>query len=140
MLEGFNVNYTVKVLWGEIDAMMHVNNVYYLRWAESARVEYFYKIGLFFDDFKKIGPILAWQDCKYIVPITFPDEITIGIRTEEVRDDRYSLVCHFWSKKHQRLCAISRHTIVSYDYRKKQKVPLPAKWVAKIKEIDNPEL
>ena len=140
MLDDFKVTYKVDVQWGEIDAMMHVNNMHFFRWAESGRIEYFYKIGLLFEDFKKIGPILAWQDCKYIYPVNFPDQITINIKTEELREDRLFMTCHFWSKKHQRLVAISKHSIVSYDYRKNKKTKLPVDWVSKIKEVDNPEL
>ena len=33
------------VEWGEMDAYGHVNNTVYLRWFESARMEYFRRIG-----------------------------------------------------------------------------------------------
>jgi len=35
---------TIEVQWGEIDAAMHVNNVTYLKWVESARVDFLIKM------------------------------------------------------------------------------------------------
>jgi acyl-ACP thioesterase len=30
-----------EVQWGEMDALQHVNNVVYVRWGETARIDYF---------------------------------------------------------------------------------------------------
>lgn len=38
-----------KVVWGEQDAMSHVNNVTYVRWAESARVNWANNYAVHFD-------------------------------------------------------------------------------------------
>jgi len=36
----------LPVLWGDQDAFGHVNNLRYMGWAETARVEYLRRIGL----------------------------------------------------------------------------------------------
>ena len=121
----------VSVQWGDMDAARHVNNVVYLRWAETSRIEFFEKIfpGTF--DFSRgIGPILAWQDCKYIFPLTYPDVALLGVRVDELRDDRFLLELQVFSAKHERLAAISRQSIMAYDYGALKKAALPAEWVA----------
>ncbi len=44
-LEGFPVVVEIPVLWGDMDAFQHVNNVTYFRYFESARIAYFERIG-----------------------------------------------------------------------------------------------
>ena len=36
----------IPVAWGEMDAFQHVNNIIYLRYAESARIVYLERAGL----------------------------------------------------------------------------------------------
>ncbi len=45
LLSEFPVVLEIPVAWGDMDAMLHVNNTVYLRWFECARMEYFSRIG-----------------------------------------------------------------------------------------------
>lgn len=125
-LAEFPVNIEINVQWGEMDAAQHVNNIIYLRWTENARVEYFGRVGW---DVKpedgRIGFILGWHDCKYIFPVTFPDTVVAGIKCTEIKKDRLMIETHIFSKRHQRLAAISKQTIVTYDYSTLQKADVP---------------
>ena len=35
----------ISLQWGDMDAFNHVNNVIYIRWCETSRIELFRKIG-----------------------------------------------------------------------------------------------
>jgi acyl-CoA thioester hydrolase len=82
------------------------------------------------------GPILAWQDCKYIFPVTFPDTIHIGIRTLDVQEDRFRMECGIFSEKHGRLVAVTKQVIVPYNFLELQKVPMPEAWLEGIEAIE----
>ena len=115
--ENYKVQLKLPVQWGDMDAACHVNNAIYLRWMESCRIEYMKTIsGQSSVDIIQVGPILGWQDCKYIFPITFPDSALIGIKTEEIKEDRLILEGRIYSAEKQCLCAISRQTVIAYDY------------------------
>ena len=45
-LAGFPVVVGIPLLWGDLDAFGHINNVVYFRWCETARVEYMVRVGL----------------------------------------------------------------------------------------------
>ena len=80
-LVGYPVVVTVPLLWGDQDAFGHVNNIVYLRWCETARVEYLVRIGLWPPlPPAGIGPILASISCDYKRPLTYPDTVDIGAR------------------------------------------------------------
>jgi len=128
-MDKFETMVEIPVQWGDMDAAQHVNNVVYLRWIETARVAHFMKLngGSLRND--HIGPVIAWQECKYISPVTFPDTVMVGIRVSEVRDDRLITETKLYSKNNMTLVAIGRQMSVAYDFDKKSKAPLPQSWL-----------
>ena len=118
-----------RVHWGDMDAAQHVNNLVYLRWAESGRIAFFESIfgSVSFKD--AIGPILAWQDIKYIFAMTYPDHALVGVRVTELKEDRFFLETRIFSERHERLAAINSQSIMAYDYRSLKKAELPEMWV-----------
>ncbi len=136
-LEDYNIIQEYPVHWGDMDAAKHVNNLVYLNWGESARIYYFGQMGMDTSfESKEAGPILGWQDCKYIFPMTFPDTAVVGIRTIEILEDRFMMEAAIFSKRHQRIAAISKQSIIPYSYATLKKVPMPEGWVAAIERIE----
>lgn len=137
-INDFNVTAKFPVQWGEMDAANHVNNTIYMRWAESVRIQYFAKMGMdiSFKATGKAGPIVGWQDCKYIFPLTFPDTAIVGARTIEILEDRFVMECGIFSEKHERIAAISKQTIIPYDYGELKKVAMPERWIEAIMKIE----
>ena len=126
-LEKFKHQFEIPVQWGEMDAANHVNNTVYLRYAETARIEFFEQTGIG-SAFNEIGAILGYQDCKYIFPLRYPDTVVAGTRVLETLSDRLVLQCALFSKNHDRIAAISHQEILAYDYKALRKVPLPEQW------------
>lgn len=124
----------VPLLWGDMDSAKHVNNLIYLKWAETSRILVFDKMmDTSFDG--KEGPILGWQDCKYIFPMTFPDTALITCHVTEIKEDRFMMTSKIFSLKHSRIAAISNQSIVPYDYKSLKKIAIPVSWMAKLKEL-----
>ena len=121
-----------------MDSARHVNNLVYLRWAETARVIYFGAMGMSIAfEGAEAGAILAWQDCKYIFPMTHPDTALIGVRTIEVLEDRFTLQTAVFSKMHDRIAAITQQSIVPYNYAELRKVAMPQTWVDGIARVES---
>ncbi|PCI06392.1 MAG: 4-hydroxybenzoyl-CoA thioesterase [Flavobacteriaceae bacterium] len=137
-LKEFNIHTKIDVQWGDMDAFRHVNNVAYVRWGETARIDYFKALGLFSSLPEKMNyaPILGFQSVKYIAPLVYPDRIIIGTKTEGVKRDRVILTSHFFSTAQQRLVAIKTHEVILFDYKTQQKIPVPKELIARIYEVD----
>jgi acyl-CoA thioester hydrolase len=126
LLAGYPVILDITVAWGEMDAFQHVNNIVYLRYAESARIAYLEQAGLSETmEGTGIGPILASINCRYLFPVTYPDTVRVGTRVTEIGADRFTVHFRIVSTRHQRVAAQGDSVIVSYDYRTGSKVPLP---------------
>ncbi|MDH5560407.1 MAG: acyl-CoA thioesterase [Deltaproteobacteria bacterium] len=127
----------IDISWGEMDAMGHINNIYYFRYFESARIAYGEKINLW-DHMKKtgIGPILKEIRCRYKIPLVFPDKIYSLARVTEVGEDFFVMEHAVYSLKHRKIAAEGKGTLVSYDYKNNKKASLPTDWIDGINSLE----
>lgn len=124
-IANFPVQVKIPVAWGEMDAYGHVNNIYYLRYFESARIQYFQEIGL--HDIKSqtgIGPILAQTTCNYLKPLKYPDQITVGAKVRSISKSSFVMEYVIVSEK-MGISASGEGVIVMYDYNHFAKAELP---------------
>jgi acyl-CoA thioester hydrolase len=138
-LEGFPVVIEAPVAWGEMDAFQHVNNIFYFRYFESARIAYFERCGaLAIMEATGIGPILAAARCRFRIPLTYPDTVAVGARVPAVGRDRFTMAYAAVSRRHGKLAAEGEGEIVAYDYRAGHKTDVPDALRRRIAELEAP--
>jgi acyl-CoA thioester hydrolase len=126
LLEAFPVIITIPVAWGEMDSFQHVNNSVYFRYFESARIAYFER--LHFMELMQatgVGPILASTQCRFRIPLSYPDTVHVGAKITDIGDDRFVMRYAVVSQRLQKLAAEGEGVIVAFNYRENQKAPLP---------------
>lgn len=125
-LAGFASVIELPVAWGEMDAFGHVNNIYYFRYFESGRLDYFTRIG-YLEHAKRtgVGPILASTQCTFRRPLAYPDTVSVGTRISRIEPDRFLMEYRLISRALGQLAAEGQGLLVSYDYGHGQKAPLP---------------
>jgi len=127
LLEDYPVIVEFPVAWGEMDALQHVNNVAYFRYFENARIAYFDRIKIWtFMEESGIGPILASTHCRYRLPLTYPDVVSIGSRVSDIGEDRFTMKYVVASHNVSKIAAEGEGILVTYDYRNNRKAPMPA--------------
>ena len=86
----FPIVVEIPVAWGEMDSMQHVNHTVYLKWMETARFEFFEQLGMI-ELMKEtgVGNILKSIECRYRIPLTHPDTVSVGAKLAELREDEY---------------------------------------------------
>jgi acyl-CoA thioester hydrolase len=117
---------SIEVAWGDMDALGHVNNARYFTYLESARIAFLAP----FDDIMPLpgsttGPILAYIDCQFLVPVTFPDEVMVGSSVAEIGNTSIGITQEICSIRHDRTVAQSKTVVVLIDYRTGEKVRVP---------------
>ncbi len=125
-IDGYPVVIELPVVWGEMDAFGHVNNIVYFRYFESARIAYFEKLDVL-DLMNRtgIGPILASTACRFRIPLNYPDEVLVGARVTGLGSDRFTMHYLVESKKLGKTAAEGDGEIVSFHYREKRKAAIP---------------
>lgn len=137
LTKDFPVVMETDVRWGDMDAFNHVNNVSYLRYFESGRIAYFEALELadFFGT-DGVGPILAETSCRYRFPLTYPDRVSVGVRSEQLGEDRFTQQYILVSHRHGRVAATGDGTIVTFDYTANSKAPIPDRVRQRIEALE----
>src|SRR5215470_13547946 len=137
LLAGYPVVIQLPVVWGEMDSYRHVNNVVYFRYLECARLEYFVRLDWFeFEKETGIGPILAATQARFRRPLTYPDTIAIAARLLDMGEDRFSLEHRILSQAQEAIVTEGQGLIVTYDYRREKKVPVPEELKQRIARLE----
>ena len=126
LLAGFPVVIEQAVAWGEMDSYRHVNNVVYFRYFENARLAYIARLG--WEGLEKstgVGPILASTGARFRRPLTFPDSVRVGARLLHLEEDRFTLAHRVVSLSQNAVTTEGEGTVVTFDYVRGQKVPIP---------------
>ena len=137
-LSEFPVVTTIPLLWGDHDAFGHVNNLVYLRWCETARVEYLVRIGLWPSlPPSGVGPILASVSCDYKKPLTYPDTVYVGSRVTTIGNRSFRMQHIVVSQALDTVAAEVDSTLVVLDYGRNQTVPVPESCRKAIEDLES---
>jgi acyl-CoA thioester hydrolase len=114
------------VQWGDEDSFGHVNNTVYIRWFESARIEYLNRTGLSeLHERQRIGPILASITCHFRRPVEFPDRVLIGARVTRFGRTSFTMAHCIVSEAQKAVAAEGDSIIVVFDYNTGKPHPIP---------------
>jgi acyl-CoA thioester hydrolase len=107
-----------RVRFGDLDAMQHMNNVEFLRFFETARIDYILQLSPEHapTERRKFGFIFAECHIAYRAPAFFGDEIRTYIWPAELRRSSLKLAFEMRTEGHDRLVADGWGTLVGYDY------------------------
>lgn len=119
-IKSYPVIYKQVIAWGHMDAFVHLNNVLYYRYAESARIQYLQRANIF----AASSPVLlAHSSCTYLRPVLFPDTLLIGVRCKKLGNTSIVFAYEFYSETQQTIVATVEAVIVRMNEQQTQKQP-----------------
>jgi acyl-CoA thioester hydrolase len=136
-LKNYPVVIEIPIAWGDMDAFQHVNNTFYFKYFESARTSYFEKLNLN-DQMIQTGivPILASTQCKFKIPLTYPDDVSVGAKVDVIEKDRLLMKYLVVSHQHKNIAALGEGMLVSFNFFENKKVPIPDEIRARITDLE----
>ena len=137
------VQTTIPIQWGEMDAFNHVNNVVYIRWCETARIELFRKIwgdrGINMKEILEgsgVGPILANFNVNYKIPISYPDQVIIQTRVAHIGNSSFNVEHQvFTEKMGNSVVAEASSVVVMLNYKTGEKFNLNSSMKLKLEQF-----
>lgn len=129
----YPIIYEQKVVWGDMDAFGHVNNVIYYRYIESARIYYFDQLDILAEN---INTVVASNQCSYIRPVVYPDTLKIGVRIEELRNSAFRMHYCLYSEQQNQVVASAEAVVVCVDKINMKKTALPQHTRARIIQLE----
>jgi acyl-CoA thioester hydrolase len=136
-LADFPVKHVLRIDWSELDYFKHVNNVSFFKYIQSARVNYWDRVGLTASHLAtNIGPMLASVHCEFKKPLFYPGEVVILTRTEFIKNSSFGFH-HLLLDTAGDLCAEAQDVMVMYDFNLNQKTPFPQQFRDAIALLEN---
>lgn len=127
----------IKVKWGEMDSLGHVNNTMFFRYSEDGRIDYMHRITEGGDTQTSAGPILADLQCSFLHQLRFPAEIEIGTRVKRLGRSSFELEqCLFWAESNEAI-AVYKNVIVWFDYGAQTSMRIPDTIREKIRRLEH---
>ena len=125
--DGDTFSMVQRVRFGDLDAMQHMNNVEFLRFFETARIDY---LRTLVPDHaptarSRFGFIFAECHIDYRSPAFFDEEIRTFIRPSELKRSSLRLDFEMRSESDGRVVADGYGVLVGYDYEqgRTQRIP-----------------
>ena len=124
--DGFSM--VQRVRFGDLDAMQHMNNVEFLRFFETARIDFITELAPEHDPGHPDGFGFIFAECHiaYRSPAHYNEEIRTFIRPAELKRSSLKLEFEMRVEGSDRLVAEGWGTLVGYDYEEGKAHPIPA--------------
>ena len=116
-----------RVRFGDLDAMQHMNNVEFLRFFETARIDFITQLAPEHDPGQPGGFGFIFAEChiSYRAPAHYNELIRTWIRPVELKRSSLRLGFEMRAEGHDRLVAEGWGTLVGYDYEAGRARPIP---------------
>jgi acyl-CoA thioester hydrolase len=112
----FKLSLQLRIDWSEMDTYQHVNNVNFMKYMQSARVQFWEVTGLaaLYAETKK-GSMLVSTQCDFKNPLFFPGNVIIKTRVEFIKNSSFGLHHHLYNDEGV-LCAEGHDVAVCFDF------------------------
>lgn len=128
ILSEYPVTVEQPVVWGELDPNGHVNNIWYFRYIENARVALYQRIGKYdFEAAHGITIVVGSTSCRFKAALGFGDVVITGVQITSIDEDRFSTSYRIIRKADEAVVAEAEATLVCYDPEKNAKTAIPEK-------------
>jgi acyl-CoA thioester hydrolase len=118
-----------RVRFRDLDPMGHVNNAVFLTYVESARVEFLKQLGVA-PTLEELGIIVARVEIDFRAPVRFGDEVEVTAWVSRFGGKSFDLVHEL--RVDGSIVAEAKTVLVTYDYSKREPVPIPDAWREKL--------
>ena len=125
-LRGYPIRVEQAVVWGEIDRNGHVNNIWYFRYVENARVELYRRLGKYDNtSAHDTNLVVASTSCRFRKALVLGDIVVTGVKVDAIQDDRFDTSYRIVRRADGALVAEAEAKIVCVDSQTQCKTALP---------------
>ncbi|WP_299897769.1 thioesterase family protein [uncultured Aquimarina sp.] len=112
----FKLSLQLRIDWSEMDTYQHVNNVNFMKYMQSARVQFWEVSGLakLYAATKK-GPMLVSTKCDFKNPLFFPGNVLIKTKVAYIKNSSFGLYHELYNDDGT-LCAVGNDVAVCFDF------------------------
>ena len=124
-MEDFKLELKLRIDWSDLDMYRHVNNLSFMRFMQSGRVNLWEATGLhkMYAEENK-GAMLVSTHCDFKKALHYPGSAIIKTRIAEIGNKSFKIEHHIFDEENQ-LCAVGKDVSVFYDFSENKTLPIP---------------
>lgn len=125
MTKEFKLSLELRIDWSDLDMYEHVNNVSYMRYLQSGRVNFWEATGIheFYKDSNQ-GTMLVSTKCDFRKPLFYPGTALIKTRLDFIGNSSFGLE-HVILNEKEEICAEGKDVVVCFDFEKNSTFSVP---------------
>ena len=138
--QGFRFFTPTPTRWGDCDRFGHVNNVQFVRYFESGRLDYFHRL-LELDTGPEVvnSLIIADIHVTFLRQIHHPGALQVGSRISRLGNSSFDFEAAIFCESQDEPCSTAIAACVWFNYRDNHSTPIPAAEREAIKQFEGIE-
>lgn len=113
-----------EVVWADLDAIGHVNNVVYFTFFESARIRFWMELRQV-TDWRTVDFTVARAECDFRRELHIGEQIEICVRVGEMRSSSFDFVYEIRHDSGREVAATGKVVAVMFDWEQRKKREIP---------------
>ncbi|SDR98984.1 acyl-CoA thioesterase [Christiangramia echinicola] len=129
-ISDFKLSLELRIDWGDLDMYEHVNNVSYMRYLQSGRVNFWEASGIheFYRNSNQ-GTMLVSTKCDFKRSLNYPGKAVVKTKLDFIGNKSFGLK-HLILDEKGEICAEGTDVVVCFDFDKNETFPVPD-WLRK---------
>lgn len=121
----YKLSLELRIDFNDLDMYRHVNNLTFIRFLQSGRVNFWEATGLatLFSETNK-GAVLVSTHCDFKKSLFYPGKVIVKTKLGYIKNSSFALDQLILNEKGE-VCAEGRDIAVFFDFSKDQAVPIP---------------
>ena len=112
--------------WGDADALGHINNVMFVRYIESGRLDYFQQLcGMKLEPGIKQGFVLADLQVSFLQQVHHPSELVVATRVSRLGNSSFDVDASIFIDSQNDSVFTSKAVCVWFDFEKNASQSIP---------------
>jgi len=131
----FKLSLEIRIDWSDLDMYEHVNNVSYMRYLQSGRVNFWEASGIHeFYRSSNQGTMLVSTKCDFKKALFYPGNAIVKTKLDFIGNTSFGLK-HIILNEKDEICAEGDDVVVCFDFEKKETFAVPDWMRKKISEF-----
>ena len=121
----YKLSLELRIDWSDLDTYQHVNNVMFMKYQQSGRVNFWEQSGLYkLHTETNKGPMLVSTHCDFRKPLFYPGKAIVKTKVAFIRNTSFGLD-HLILNDKMEICAEGHDVAVCYDFDKNETFLIP---------------
>ncbi|HKL36297.1 MAG TPA: thioesterase family protein [Salegentibacter sp.] len=133
--ESYKLEIQLRIDWSDLDMYKHVNNISFMRYMQSGRVNFWEASGIYkMYENSNMGTMLVSTHCDFKNSLYYPGKAIVKTKLDFIKNSSFGLK-HLILDEANEICAEGKDVVVCYDFDKDKPFRIPQDLREKLSEF-----